>query len=114
MGHNETMEMLGRIADLEAALRFYAQREHYPLAILELKDSELIKDNGNRARAALAGGSAARVDDLEERIQFLNNIALSAVGLKVTIEAGLWPTLDALNRDLDAFQRRYGEVKGGH
>lgn len=50
-------------------------------------------------------------DELLERIQMLNDIALSALCLKMNIENGFPPRLDALNRDLGMFQRRFGEVR---
>jgi len=49
-------------------------------------------------------------EELEERIRMLNDIALSAICLKMNIEHGFPPTLDALNRDLGAYQRRFGGV----
>ena len=51
---------------------------------------------------------AADYDELLERKRMLSDIALSAIALKMNIEHGLPPLLDALNRDLDAFQRRFG------
>jgi hypothetical protein len=47
-------------------------------------------------------------EELHERIRMLNDIALSAIALKIRIEHGFPPTLDALNRDLDAYQRWFG------
>jgi hypothetical protein len=49
-------------------------------------------------------------EELLERIRLLNNIALSAVALRISIEAGFKPDLHALSRDLDAYQRRFGGV----
>jgi hypothetical protein len=46
-------------------------------------------------------------EELAERNRMLSDIALSAVGLKLNLEHGLPPTLDALNRDLDAFDARF-------
>ena len=57
---------------------------------------------------------AARIEELEERNRMLSDIALSAVALKLNIEHGFKPSLHALNRDLDAFQRRFGGVNARH
>jgi hypothetical protein len=48
-------------------------------------------------------------EEMQERIRMLNDIALSAIGLKMQIEIGIKePSLHALNRDLDAYKRRFG------
>jgi hypothetical protein len=52
--------------------------------------------------------------ELLERNRMLSDIALSAVCLKLNIENGFPPTLDALNRDLAAFERRFGGHNAGH
>jgi hypothetical protein len=54
-----------------------------------------------------AGGSACPIC-LHERNRMLSDIVLSAVALKLNIEHGCPPKLDALNRDLNAFQARFG------
>lgn len=50
-------------------------------------------------------------DDMRERIRLLSDIALSALALKMNIEHGFLPALDALNRDLAAFERRFGHIQ---
>jgi hypothetical protein len=55
--------------------------------------------------------SRAEYDDLKERNEMLRDIALSAVALKLTIEHGLPVTLDALNRDLDRYAKRFGHER---
>lgn len=52
--------------------------------------------------------AAEQIEDLRERNRMLNDIALSAIALKMNIENGFTPSLYALNRDLEAFQRRFG------
>jgi hypothetical protein len=49
-------------------------------------------------------------EELRERNRMLSDIALSAVCLKLNIENGFTPTLHALTRDLDAFDRRFGKI----
>ena len=49
-------------------------------------------------------------EELVERNQLLTDIALSAICLKLNIEHGFEPHLHALNRDLDAFARRFGDI----
>jgi hypothetical protein len=56
---------------------------------------------------------AKEYGELMERNRMLTDIALSAVCLKLNIEHGFTPTLDALNRDLDAFRRRFGGIVNG-
>jgi hypothetical protein len=51
-----------------------------------------------------------RIEELEERSRMEADIALSAICLKLNIEHGFPPRLDALNRDLAAFQSRFGGV----
>jgi hypothetical protein len=46
-------------------------------------------------------------DELMERNRLLSDIALSAIALKLNFENGFPPRLDALNRDLDAFDARF-------
>jgi hypothetical protein len=65
--------------------------------------------------ARLVGGNWVQVprsyfDELQERIEMLNHVALSAIALKMNIENGFPPTLHALNRDLALFQVRFGGV----
>jgi hypothetical protein len=48
-----------------------------------------------------------------ERNHLLSDIALSALAMKLNIEHGFPPTLHALNRDLDAFNRRFGGIANG-
>ena len=48
--------------------------------------------------------------ELLERIWYFEQIALSALALKLTIEHDLEPNLTALDRDLDAYQRRFAEI----
>lgn len=47
-------------------------------------------------------------EELLERNRLLTDIALSALALKINIEHGFPPALHALNRDLAAFERRFG------
>jgi len=48
------------------------------------------------------------VKEILERNRMLSDIALSAACLKLNIEHGFKPSLHALNRDLAAFDRRFG------
>lgn len=48
--------------------------------------------------------------DLAERGMMLSQIALAALALKINIELGLPPALHALNRELEAFEKRFGGV----
>lgn len=53
------------------------------------------------------------LEELTDRIRMLNDIALSAVALKLNLEHGITaPSLHALNRDLNAYQKKYEGVKG--
>lgn len=55
---------------------------------------------------------ADRDSELEERVQMLTDIALSALALKLTIEHGFTPSLHALDRDIDAYAARFGPLAG--
>ena len=55
-----------------------------------------------------AGGTGCAIC-LTERNQMLSDIARSAVALSVNIEHGFTPTFAALNRDLAAFNLRFGQ-----
>jgi len=48
--------------------------------------------------------------DMQDRIRLLTDIALSAVALKLNIEHGFEPHLNALNRDLAAHNKRFGGI----
>jgi len=56
--------------------------------------------------------SDAASNSLSERCRMLSDIALSAICLKLNIEHGFAPNLNALNRDLAAFDRRFGGKDG--
>lgn len=62
------------------------------------------------ALACIFQGREDRIAELEERNRMLSDIALSAVALKLMIEHGFTPQLYALNRDLAAFQLRFGGI----
>lgn len=63
-----------------------------------------------KLKARQLGITAALIEELVERNQMLSDIALSAIALKLNIEHGFPPSLHALQRDLDAFHRRFGGV----
>jgi hypothetical protein len=50
------------------------------------------------------------LDNLQERVRLLSDIALSALCLKLNIEHGFTPVLHALDRDLRAFRMRFGDL----
>jgi hypothetical protein len=54
------------------------------------------------------------VKEILERNRMLGDIALSAWCLRLNIEHGFQPNLNALNRDLAAFDRRFGEQHAGY
>ena len=49
-------------------------------------------------------------NELQERLRMLSDIALSATCLKLNLDHGFKPSMHALNRDLAAFQARFGGV----
>lgn len=80
----------------------------------------LSRDDMNRCRSGFPGcaraddmlAEASSLNDLLERNRLLSSIALSAVALKMNLEHGFTPSLYALERDLAAFHRRFGENDG--